>query len=413
MSDENRYYTRLHPISSVILLLTTLLIGDASGQQPNPRATPPPAPLLPAEQAWLRELPALPAAGGVMDAERVYIPLQAGGTIALDRETGEIVWKNPLSGPWPPVLAPGGLISVSTDELAGFDRDTGATRWRVSLPSNSIAPAATAGPLVLVALENGSILAVNSADGATAWTSRLDDLVKPVSLAADADADAVYVTTGDSHAAAVALASGKLKWRATLSGALSQPAVAKDRVFTGSTSNAFFALNAATGKVEWTWEPQFIGGDIIGAAVDGEVAFFVGLDNLLHAVNRSNGNQRWKQPTPMRPTAPPVAFGGVVAVFGISPAVATFNARTGAPISTYSIPSAAGVAATPVPKGPAIVDPDMRPFRVAMVAITADGRVVGVRPTELMFREPPAVPLTELPGRTLPRERQPISPTTK
>lgn len=411
MSDENRYYTRLHPICSVILLLTTLLIGDASGQQPNTRGTPPPAPLLPAEQAWLRDLPALPAAGGVMDADRVYIPLQEGGTIALARESGEIVWKNPLSGPWPPVLAPGALISVSTDEVAAFDRATGATRWRIPLPSNSIAPAASAGSLTLVALDNGSILAINSADGTTAWSCRLEDLVKPVSLAADADA--VYVATGDSQAAAIALSSGTVKWRATLSGALSQPAVGKDRVFTGSTSNAFFALNAGTGKVEWTWEPQFIGGDIIGAAVDGDVAYFVGLDNLLHAVNRGNGNQRWKQATPMRPTAPPVAFGGVVAVFGISPAVATFNARTGAPIGTYSIPPAAGVTATAVPKGPALVDPNLRPFQVAMVAITADGRAVGMRPTELMFREPPAVPLTELPGRTLQRERQPPAPTTK
>ena len=396
-----------HPISSVILILTTLLIGDVWGQQPNKPTPPPPAPLVPAEQAWLRSLPASPAAAGVMDARRVYVPLQEGGTLALDRETGETAWTNPLGAPWPLVLAPSLVVAINTGEVAAFNRDSGETRWRVELPSNSLAPAVTVGNLLLLALENGSIVALRTEDGASVWTCRIGDWMLPVFLAADERA--VYATTGDSLVVGVDLSTGALKWRRSLAGTLSPPALGKDRVFVGSTRNAFFALDASTGRELWRWDAELIGGDVIGAAVDGDVTYFVGLDNLLHAVNRGNGNQRWKQPTPMRPIAAPMAFGGVVAVFGISPVVATFNAKTGAAIGTYALPAESGASSKPT----VLVDPDLQPFRVSMVVITADGRAIGLRPSGMMFREAPAGPLTELPGRQLQRERLPITPTTR
>jgi hypothetical protein len=399
----------LHPISSVLLLLTTLLIGDVSGQQPKRPLEPPPAPLLPAEQAWVRELRSLPAAAGVLDGDRVYIPLQEGGTLSLARETGEPEWTNPLGTPWPLALAPASLIVVTTDEVAALDRRTGTMRWRVPLPARSLAPVAITPNLALVATDNGALTAFRIPDGSLAWSLPIEGLAAPVSLAADAEA--VYITMKDGQVAAVALDAGRLTWRVTLEGALSPPVVARNRVFIGSTSNVFYALDAQTGEEKWKWLPTMIGGDVIGSAVDGSVAFFAGLDNVLHAVNRDNGNQRWKQPTPTRPIAPPQAFGGIVAVFGISPAIATFNAKTGAPLGTYVIPTVTGATTAPIPKGPPIIDPDLRPFRVAFVVVTSDGRAIGLRPAGMMFRDPPTVPITELPGKTLARERLPTAVT--
>jgi hypothetical protein len=45
-----------------------------------------------------------------------------------------------------------------------------------------------------------------------------------------------------------------------------------------------------------------------------------------------------------------------------------------------------------------------------MVIIMRDGRVTGLRPTAMLFREQLATPLTVLPGRPLPRERLPGEP---
>jgi outer membrane protein assembly factor BamB len=362
--------------------------------------------LLPAEQAWLRDLQDLPAAGGALDRDRVYIPLQSAGTIALDRETGQAAWTNPTIATQPLVLAPGLVIAINAAEIVAVDRATGSTTWQVSVPSTAIGAAIVAGSLLLAPLQDGSIVAVQTRDHSIAWAARFGTLAPPVSLATDAMA--VYVTTGDSRVVALTLSSGEQLWQRTLTGMLSPSDVAKDRVFVGSTSNAFFALDSSTGQEAWHWGRERIGGDVIGSATDGDVTYYVGLDNLLHAVNRGNGNQRWKQPTPTRPIAPPIAFGGIVAVFGVSPAVATFDAKTGMPIGTYVIPAVGGASAAPRPP---LIDPELQPFRVAMVAITADGRAIGLRPTGMMFREGPTVPLTELPGRPLQRERLPVAPT--
>jgi hypothetical protein len=380
-------------------------MGDVWGQQPKPPLEPPPAPLLPAEQAWMQELSAPPAAPGALDSVHVYIPLQEGGTVALARETGALAWMNPLGTPWPILLAPESVVAVTTDEVVSFDRATGATRWRLPLPARSIAPGIVASDLIVVPLEGGSLMAVRAGDGATVWTLSIEGLTNAVAMAADDKT--IYVAIGGSDVAAVDTVSSRVRWRVTLDGTLSLPAISRDRVFVGSTRNAFYALDADTGKREWTWGAEMIGGDVIGAGTDGDLVTYVGLDNLLHAVNRSNGNQRWKQPTPMRPIAPPQAFGGIVAVFGVSPAIATFNAKTGVPIGTYVIPTAAGATTAPIPKGVPLIDPDLRPFKVAFVVVTADGRAIGLRPTGMMFREAATVPFSALPGRPLQRERLP------
>ena len=225
------------------------------------------------------------------------------------------------------------------------------------LPSNATSPALTTGDLLVSRWKTARSSRCKTTDnGSIAWSSPARGLPAPVAFAADESA--IYVTTGDSRVVALTRASGMQMWRVTIPGTLSPPAVGKDRVFVGSTRNMFVALNASNGKMAWRWTAEMIGGDIVGAAVDGDVTFFVGLDNLLHAVNRSNGNQRWKQPTPTRPIAPPLAFGGVVAVFGVSPAVATFDARTGTPIGTYVVPAEAGARPRPTAarrSGPAAV----------------------------------------------------------
>jgi outer membrane protein assembly factor BamB len=385
-----------------------LLIVGVSGQQPKKPGKPfipPPAPLLPAEQAWLVTLTALPSAAGTLDEHRIYIPLEQGGTLALDRETGQPQWTTTVETTWPVVVAGDHAILVRPDEVIALDADTGELRWQTPLQSNPIAPAIRAGDLVVTVLENEDVVALRVADGTLAWAVKVPGVVAPLALAADRDA--VYFNAGPSTITAVALADGAVKWRQQLAGQLSAPAVAKDLVLVGSTANGFYALGAATGQQKWNWGSHMIGGDVIGAAVDGDQVFFVGLDNLLHRVNRRNGNQRWEKATPTRPVAPPVVFGGIVVVFGVSPTMAAFNADTGAAMGTYVAPAASGATSAPILKGPPLVDPVLRPFRVAAAVITADGRAIGLRPTAMMFREQPSAPLPALPGKPLTRESAP------
>jgi outer membrane protein assembly factor BamB len=357
-------------------------------------------PFLPAEQAWLVTLDAAPRAGGAMDAELVFIPLgprpgdasaPESGTeriVALERDTGEERWTHPLSSAWPPVLAHGRLLVAASDGLHALDPVSGTPLWHVAMSGPVIAPPAVAGGLFIVLTATEGLVARRPDDGMAAWQLGLGVTEGPASMTA-AD-DAIVLSLPGARVVSASLEGGRLLWERTLSGVLGAPALARDRVLVGSTDNYLYALDSKDGSFEWRYPA---GADVVGAASAGDEVFFVALDNVLRALHRGSGNQQWKALLGTRPSAPPRVFDGTVIVSGFSPSLAAFAAATGTPLGMYAAPSDL--------VGPALVDPDPQPFRVAIVAITGDGRVTGLIPTGMMFREAAPAPLTTLPGRAL------------
>ena len=424
---------------------------------------PPLPPLLPAEQAWLVTLAARPSAGAAMDRDRVYIPTRrrdasdtpvapsptdavpadappdptaadgpaarvqadvsadgveevpgeegppaagavnvtasdpdAAAIVALDRETGEPRWARPLESAWSPAVAGPLLLVVTSDAVHALEAATGNERWRAALPGPpSAAPRVSAGQ-VLVAVEPDALLAFRLADGTASWQQSLQHAAGPVSLVVEGDA--AFLSLPGSRVVRVSGMDGRVVWSRVLAGTLAAPGLARDRVLVGSDDNTLYALDARTGGVRWAYRT---GGDVIGTAALEDTVFAVSLDNVLRALNRGNGNQKWKRALTTRPPAPPEAFGGLVVVYGLSPAIAAFAGRDGTPNGMYDAPSEL--------VGPALIDRSLPPFRVSLVAVTGDGRVVGLRPTGMMFREPPAAALTTLPGIALPREASPLA----
>jgi outer membrane protein assembly factor BamB len=172
--------------------------------------------------------------------------------------------------------------------------------------------------------------------------------------------------------------------------------VARDRVFAGSTSNEIYAFDPERGRLVWKFR---FGGDVVGIAATNDVVFVVSLDNLVRALNRSNGNQIWKRALTTRPIAAPQVFDGGVAVAGAE-SMATFNSKTGAPIGTYEAPN--------LIQGQPLVDSTPTPFAVSVLTVTRDGRAIGLRPVEMMFREKALTPLSALPGRPVQKEASPL-----
>jgi outer membrane protein assembly factor BamB len=387
-----------HTISCGLRLLVALCVvgsgicpSDASAA-PGSRIRLPP--LLPATQAWLLSLPAPPSAGGCLDDARVYIPLSSKQVVALDRETGSTAWSRELDTEWPAAIAGDTLLIVAKDELHAVEAKSGEPRWRVALPGRPMAAIHVAGALGLMVSEGGGITAFRIEDGSEAWRISTTFGDKPPAIATDETA--AYVTLAEGRVASFALEDGRMRWEQTLPGTLSPPAVARERVFVGSTDNSLYALDSESGKFEWRMRA---GGDVIGAAVANDVVYYASLDNVVRALNRSNGNQRWRKSTATRPTQPPIATGGDVIVVGLAPTLSNFDAKNGAPLNNFAAPAELA--------GEPLIDPVLRPFRVAAVLITRDGRVIGLRPYSTTYREAAPLPLTALPGRTLPRERLP------
>ena len=352
----------------------------------------PAVPIVEAEPAWSLTLSIPPAAGGTMDAERIYVPLRDKLLVALDRESGRLVWSSAVDVALPPVVGDGRVFVHGANAISAFDGATGAQLWSMPIQSVLTAPLVWDNGWLLAPADSGDVLAFRAADGHLVWRRSLGATTAyPV---VPGGRSAVYLVLSDGRVVALALATGDQLWERQLPGTLSQPAVGKDRVFIGSTDNFFYALHADTGVEQWKWRN---GGDVIGAAVDGDVVFFASLDNIIRAVNRGNGNQRWRKPTGTRPNYPPSAFRGVVVVPGLMPAITVFVGETGDVMGTQ--------AATGDLVGAPLVDPAPKPFHVALVTITREGVVEALRPASLMFREEKIAPVAALPGRTIAREQ--------
>jgi outer membrane protein assembly factor BamB len=325
-----------------------------------------------------------------MDGERVYVPLQSGQLVALDRETGTTSWSVELPSSWAPLISDGVLYAANTRELIALRAASGDPIWRVTLDTDLMVAPALQGNTMVVLLKPDQLRALRLSDGSEAWRRAI--AAPSASAAMAVDTSGVIVTSGN-RVSRFASTDGQLEWERELGGVLSSPAVSGDRVFVGSTDNYLYSLEANTGRLVWRYGT---GGDVVGAAADDRFVYFAALDNLLRALRRGNGNQVWKRDLSTRTIAPPSIFGGVVVVSGNNPLLSAFNAITGDPIDKFEL--AADVQGIP------LVATTLVPFRVAMIVITRDGRAIGLRSIRMMFREQPLAPLQALPGRPLNRE---------
>jgi outer membrane protein assembly factor BamB len=380
------------------------------GAEPKKKLPPIPFPLLPVVQEWIATLDDAPSASGTMDAERIYIPIQPEKLVALSRTTGAKVWTRDIESMWPPVVVADVLYVIASDEIHALDAATGAQRWRVPFDAKVAAPlTAAAGTrksaagspnddLLIATFEKGVVVAYAMDDGRMLWTRELGAATR---FAPAIDGMRAVFAVDDSRAVALRLEDGRVEWEQKLDGMLNQPSFARDRIFIGSNTNFLFALDNATGRIAWKWKA---GGDVIGTAADSKGgAYYASLDNVVRAVNRGNGNQRWIKEIPTRPVLLPRVLGDgvkyeeIVVLTGATSEIDAFAARNGAASGMYMPPS-------DLLGGP-LIDPDLRPYQVAMVVITRDGRVIGLKPSAMLLPEPMNAPFAELPGRRLERER--------
>ena len=405
---------------AIFLLVTVVTGGVCLGAEPKKKIPPVPLPLLPVVPGWTATLEDVPSAGGAMDDERVYIPIEPEQIVALSRSNGAKLWTRDIESMWPPVVIDNTVVVAASDEIHALDPATGDTRWRVSYDDRMIAPLMAAHmmirkdpgaqpfpiPVLIALFDKGMARAFVPRNGHVYWSQLLG---APTHFAPVSDGVRAFFALDDSRVVALRLVDGSRAWEQKLEGILNQPSFSHDRVFVGSNMNLLYALDNTNGRLAWRWKT---GGDVIGASGDAKSgAYYASLDNVLRAVNRGNGNQRWIKEIPTRPLLPPRTFGDgmqyeeIIVLTGVTSEIDAFAAKTGALAGMYMPPSDL--------QGEPLIDPVLKPFQVAMVVITRNGRVIGLKPSAMLLPEPIATPFTaDLPGRKLERERM-TTPSTR
>jgi outer membrane protein assembly factor BamB len=259
----------------------------------------------------------------------------------------------------------------------------------------------------------GDVLCIRAVDGHVLWTRALGS---PVKARPSIAGDRLYLSLEDGRVMALGLTNGAPIWEHMLGGTPGQVLAFEDRLFVGSKDKFFYCLSTKDGDQKWRWRT---GGTISGMpAIDTKRVYFTSLDNVLRALDRNNGSQKWKAGLPLRPTSGPLLSGTLLYVGGVAAELRGYRAESGALAAKYDAPS--DLAAPPqhvpglIPELDTILlitrsgelqilnrrlEPAIIPLALPLgVEVPVAAPPVPVRSAEPPPPEPPATPLYELPG---------------
>ncbi|HET7221304.1 MAG TPA: PQQ-binding-like beta-propeller repeat protein [Vicinamibacterales bacterium] len=349
-----------------------------------------PLQIFPSELAWTIDVSTRPIAPPVSYDNRLFVALQT-GIAAVSLKDRAVVWTQKLVAAGAMAAAANRLIVPSDGQLHALDAGTGQTAWTAKTGPLT-APPFIHGDWVYVA-SGEQLSAYNIADGAAGWSRDLG-VVEERPTVMD---KRLYVPVSDGRIVALELATGEQLWETAVIGIKpTEPLVYGDRVFAGSAAKRFCSFRSDNGAKDWCYP---IGAVIVGQpAADASHVYFVALDNLLYALNRSHGARLWKKDLRYRPSAGPFLVGASISAPGTTSKMQVFDAATGNKGAELTLPAELAMV-------PALVLPsDQGPMQMASLV----GDLKNLWKLAVSVPPPPALPdlkvtpLSELPGRAVP-----------
>jgi outer membrane protein assembly factor BamB len=191
-----------------------------------------------------------------------------------------LIWKFRTNGrvlSSPAVVGDAVYIASTDGSLYALNRADGTQRWKFDSKGPIASSPAVAGGVVIVSSVDGLIYGVDAATGASKWT---------------------FATKGERRFTAPGI-HGAIPRTERMPDPfdvfLSSPVIANGVVYIGSGDQNVYALDASTGALRWT----FATGDVVHAspAVANGVVYVGSWDRNLYAIDASTGRERWRYTT--------------------------------------------------------------------------------------------------------------------
>ena len=393
---------RIRTICALWLLAALLWPAPSpAGRRAAGQASRAPDPLFPLQVGWTAELGAPPAARPGYDEAHAYVPLRDGTLSAVRLRDGDIAWNIEQAAGFPPATGGGTVVVANGATLVALQGATGERLWSLELASQVSAPPLRGAGWLIAPLEGGELLALESASGRQIWRRPLGGAVRTQPAFGG---NRLFVPIDDGRLAALDVTTGMLLWEQPLAGS-PREVLPLDAVFVGTTGNYLYRMALSNGRIEWRWRA---GGDIIGAPVaDEERIYFASLDNMVWALDRDSGVQRWREVLQRRPRAVPGLVGELLLVSGISEQIPSFRRETGEAGDAVAAPGELGA--------PPHLAPSLAAAGLRMVFLVADGRLVGMRrpaPPPALSLAAPLPPLQPVRYGILPATPAALAPVT-
>ena len=265
----------------------------------------PPPPRLPLAPFWSVAIASAVSAGPVSDGDRVYLALKSAHLTARDATDGRELWKKDKNVS--ALAAAGGLVFVAAgDAIEALRGSDGTSAWIVPRVT-------TVAPLVvrdgwLIAVTDAEVLAIRSSDGHVVWRHAAGGVRQAPAI----DGDRLFVGANDGRILALALTTGTVAWDKFVPNGVTTIAAHLGLVYVGAGNKHFYCLDAGNGSGKWSFRAGAIPTGRI--AVDDDRVYFASFDNVIRALDRKSGNQRWQTGLPHRAPTGVAAAGHVVFV---------------------------------------------------------------------------------------------------
>lgn len=211
--------------------------------------------------------------------------------------------KGPPTDTTAPVFHQGKVFVAFEDgDLVAIDAANGKTAWKRDLHAHlESSPLAVDGNLYL-GDDKTDLVALRAADGKELWRFNSPGAIKASPSHHDGR---VYVADYEGSMFAVDAASGKALWRTNTTevrpfgrgGFYSSPAVAFGRVYAARDDGTVYAFDERSGKVEWFFQTgDYVYGSPAVAQVPGTPpSVYIGsYDEHFYALDARSGKRRWR-----------------------------------------------------------------------------------------------------------------------
>jgi outer membrane protein assembly factor BamB len=355
-----------------------------------------PLPFWPIVPVWTLALNNAITGEPAFDDTRAFFQIEQNRLVAYDLASGKQLWLIDARPERAPVAGGDFVFIVEDGALVAIKAADGARAWRTPLDEALAASPVWSAGWLLAALRGGSIIALHADNGHRIWRH---DVGVPVHAPPAISGAHVYLPLDDHRVLALQIETGEPAWERKLGGVPNPILALDDRLFVAAGDNYFYSIETESGQVDWRWRN---GAAAVGLpAVDGQRVYVVSLDNVVRALNRSNGVQQWIQLLKLRPMGPPLRAGATVIVYGPQPPMRAFNTADGK--GGGDIPVSGSLAAAPQ-----VIGADEA--STSLVVVTRD---VAKGDTVTLYTrsvEPAASPLTSLPNPITAVPTLPVQP---
>jgi outer membrane protein assembly factor BamB len=290
--------------------------------------------LFPLTTTWTIALNNAVVAPPAYDEARGFFPIEGDRIVAYDLTSGRQLWMRSHRVTSEPATGQGLLFIAEPEALVALQAEDGTAAWELPFAEPLAAPLVADAGWLVAATTSGDVLALRASDGHLIWRQKLG---APAQARPSLMVDRMYVATADARIVALRVDSGALVWQQRLGGNGRDILARDERLFVGSQDKYFYCLNTRDGGEEWRWRT---GADTVGrAVVDDQTVYFAALDNVLRALNRGSGVQRWKQALPFRPASGPIIAAETLIVSGVfSSNLRAYFAKDGKPAGDVVAP---------------------------------------------------------------------------